>query len=401
MSASPDAKETRPSSAAPPTSSVSSANRRDSSPPPDSAVAVLQSYGYTLGESLGKGSYAVVKAAYSQKHKKRVAIKIVSKRRAPEDYLTKFLPREIQVMKRLRHPNCVCLYEAIETSSRIYLVMDMADNGDLLEYIRSKGALSEEKARDFFRQLIDATSYMHERDIVHRDLKCENLLLTQLNAIMISDFGFSRIQAKIPETQKRKLSRTFCGSYAYAPPEILRGIAYDGTMADIWSLGVVLFTMVCASLPFDDSNLKILLDQVSKRVQFPRKRGALLSVEVKNLIGRMLTSDVNDRIDIEGIRNDPWYKNNKASAVSISEVEPCTTSTHTNSQDDAESTQAEKEKTKDTVQITEDTASVPVEKMATRSSTRRKAKETEQPTKLHELPSSSERQDVRITIENE
>ena len=401
MSASPDAKETRPSSAAPPTSSVSSTSRPDSTPPPDSAVAVLQSYGYTLGESLGKGSYAVVKAAYSQKHKKRVAIKIVSKRRAPEDYLTKFLPREIQVMKRLRHPNCVCLYEAIETSSRIYLVMDMADNGDLLEYIRSKGALSEEKARDFFRQLIDATAYMHERDIVHRDLKCENLLLTQLNAIMISDFGFSRIQAKIPETQKRKLSRTFCGSYAYAPPEILRGIAYDGTMADIWSLGVVLFTMVCASLPFDDSNLKILLDQVSKRVQFPRKRGALLSVEVKNLIGRMLTSDVNDRIDIEGIRNDPWYKNNKASAVSISDVEPCTTSTHTNSQDDAESTQAEKEKTKDTAQVTEDTASVPVEKMATRSSTRRKAKETEQPTKLHELPSSSERQDVRITIENE
>ena len=403
MSASPDAKETRPSSAAPPASSVSSASRRDSSPPPDSAVAVLQSYGYTLGESLGKGSYAVVKAAYSQKHKKRVAIKIVSKRRAPEDYLTKFLPREIQVMKRLRHPNCVCLYEAIETSSRIYLVMDMADNGDLLEYIRSKGALSEEKARDFFRQLIDATAYMHERDIVHRDLKCENLLLTQLNAIMISDFGFSRIQTKIPETQKRKLSRTFCGSYAYAPPEILRGIAYDGTMADIWSLGVVLFTMVCASLPFDDSNLKILLDQVSKRVQFPRKRGALLSVEVKNLIGRMLTSDVNDRIDIEGIRNDPWYQNNKASAVSVSDVEPSTTSTHTNSQlDDAECTKTSKEKPKDTPQVTEDTASIPViEKMTTRSSTRKKAKETEQPAKVHELPSSSERQDVRITIENE
>lgn len=402
MSASPDAKETRPSSAAPPTSSVSSASRRDSSPPPDSAVAVLQSYGYTLGESLGKGSYAVVKAAYSQKHKKRVAIKIVSKRRAPEDYLTKFLPREIQVMKRLRHPNCVCLYEAIETSSRIYLVMDMADNGDLLEYIRSKGALSEEKARDFFRQLIDATAYMHERDIVHRDLKCENLLLTQLNAIMISDFGFSRIQAKIPETQKRKLSRTFCGSYAYAPPEILRGIAYDGTMADIWSLGVVLFTMVCASLPFDDSNLKILLDQVTKRVQFPRKRGALLSVEVKNLIGRMLTSDVKDRIDIEGIRNDPWYQNNKVSVVSISEVEPSTASTHTNNkQDDVENVQTGKEKANDTPQVTEVSTPVPVEKMTTRSSTRKKAHETEQPMKLQELTSSSERQDVRITIESE
>ena len=394
MSASPDAKETRPSSAAPPTSSVSSAARRDSSPPPDSAVAVLQSYGYTLGESLGKGSYAVVKAAYSQKHKKRVAIKIVSKRRAPEDYLTKFLPREIQVMKRLHHPNCVCLYEAIETSSRIYLVMDMADNGDLLEYIRSKGALSEDKARDFFRQLIDATAYMHERDIVHRDLKCENLLLTQLNAIMISDFGFSRIQARIhPGSDKRKLSHTFCGSYAYAPPEILRGIAYDGTLADIWSLGVVLFTMVCASLPFDDSNLKVLLDQVTKRVQFPRKRGALLSVEVKNLIGKMLNYNVNDRVRIYEIQRDPWFQNMSASAVSVSEVETSTSSAHTKGQqNDVENA---KEKVKETPAVTEST-----ERMTTRSASR-KAKETEQSTKLHELSSSSERADVRIKSEDD
>ncbi|XP_046851933.1 testis-specific serine/threonine-protein kinase 3-like [Xenia sp. Carnegie-2017] len=395
MSASPEAtKETRPSSVAPPTSSVTSTSKRDSSPPPDSAVAVLQSYGYTLGESLGKGSYAVVKAAYSQKHKKRVAIKIVSKRRAPDDYLTKFLPREIQVMKRLRHPNCVCLYEAIETSSRIYLVMDMADNGDLLEHIRSKGALSEEKARGYFRQLIDATAYMHDRDIVHRDLKCENLLLTQLNAIMISDFGFSRVQAKIPDSQKRKLSRTFCGSYAYAPPEILRGIAYDGTMADIWSLGVVLFTMVCASLPFDDSNLKILLEQVSKRVQFPRKRGALLTTEVKNLIGRMLTSDVSERIDIEGIRNDPWFRNNKTSTVSISEVDPSTTSTQSNSHED-ESSHEKKKTTCSPVRASEDTP--PVQRMSTRSSTRKKTKDADPPAELRDLPSSS-KQDVPIPI---
>lgn len=398
MSASSDAKDTRPRSAAPPTSSVSS-SRRDSSPPPDSAVAVLQSYGYTLGESLGKGSYAVVKAAYSQKHKKRVAIKIVSKRRAPEDYLTKFLPREIQVMKRLRHSNCVCLYEAIETSSRIYLVMDMADNGDLLEYIRSKGALPEEKAREFFRQLIDATAYMHERDIVHRDLKCENLLLTQLNVIMISDFGFSRIQMKTPETQKRKLSRTFCGSYAYAPPEILRGIAYDGTMADIWSLGVVLFTMVCASLPFDDTNLKILLDQVSKKVQFPRKRGALLSLELKNLIGRMLTSDVNDRIDIEGIRNDPWFLNNKASEDSMSGTSAVCGHSKNQSGEDVPS--QDKDKIKEETGATNSNKEPEKVIFITRPLTGVKMAENEPVTKPHDLPSSSERQDVRITIEND
>ena len=399
MSASSDAKDTRPRSAAPPTSSVSS-SRRDSSPPPDSAVAVLQSYGYTLGESLGKGSYAVVKAAYSQKHKKRVAIKIVSKRRAPEDYLTKFLPREIQVMKRLRHTNCVCLYEAIETSSRIYLVMDMADNGDLLEYIRSKGALPEEKARDFFRQLIEATAYMHDRDIVHRDLKCENLLLTQFNVIMISDFGFSRIQMKAPETQKRKLSRTFCGSYAYAPPEILRGIAYDGTMADIWSLGVVLFTMVCASLPFDDSNLKILLDQVSTRVQFPRKRGALLSLELKNLIGRMLTCDVNERIDIEGIRNDPWFLlDHKSSQASIAAVQTSTVSAQTKNQNGEAGPSKEKDHIKEESGATNTKKETENIILTTRPQNGRPKTANEPNT--HELPSSSERSDVRITVESD
>jgi serine kinase len=242
-----------------------------------------------------------------------VAVKIVTKKKAPDDYLTKFLPREIQVMKHLRHENIVGLHEAIETSSRIYIILDLADNGDLLEFIRSNGAIQEDEARRLFHQLIDATEYLHNKGVVHRDLKCENILLNHGNRIIISDFGFARTQHIMPDTNKRRLSQTFCGSYAYAPPEILRGIAYDGTLADIWSLGVVLYTMVCASLPFDDTNLKVLLEQVSREVVFSRRRR--VSDEVKDLVKKILVADVGNRLSIENIRRHPWFLGIKLNEV--------------------------------------------------------------------------------------
>ena len=132
----------------------------------DNASMLLAAYGYVLGDSLGKGSYAVVKVAFSKKLKRQVAIKIITKKKAPQDYLKKFLPREIAVMKQLNHPNVIGLNEAIETSSRIFLVMDMADGGDLLDYIKTNGAISENEARGFFRQLVVASEYLHSMDVV-------------------------------------------------------------------------------------------------------------------------------------------------------------------------------------------------------------------------------------------
>lgn len=277
----------------------------------DSAASLLAQYGYELGEQLGKGSYAIVRGANSKKHKRRVAIKIVSKKKAPEDYLQKFLPREIQVLKRLRHPHCISLLEAIETNSRIYLITNLAENGDLLEYIRENGAMPDNEARRLFRQLTAATEYFHSLGIVHRDLKCENLLLDGHYNIMVSDFGFARGQMLDPEKGKRSMSKTFCGSYAYAPPEILNGIPYDGTYADIWSLGVVLYTIVSASLPFDDSNLKTLLDQVMKPVHFSSRKK--ISSEVKHLICKMLCPSVESRYKISDIKRHHWFHGEKAS----------------------------------------------------------------------------------------
>lgn len=185
-------------------------------------TALLERYGYQLGEILGKGSYAVVRKANSKRHKKIVAIKIICKKKAPDDFLTKFLPREIKILKKIRHAHVIPLIEVIESNTRMYIITEIAENGDLLEYIRRNGAIPEAKARDMFRQLIAGVYYIHKLDIVHRDLKCENLLLGKDLNLIISDFGFARDNLTTA-TGKRKLSHTYCGSYAYAPPEILKG----------------------------------------------------------------------------------------------------------------------------------------------------------------------------------
>ncbi|KXJ09929.1 testis-specific serine/threonine-protein kinase 1 [Exaiptasia diaphana] len=265
--------------------------------------ALLERYGYAIGEFLGKGSYAVVRKANSRRYKKEVAIKIICKKKAPEDFLTKFLPREIKVLKKIRHNNVLSLLEVIETNTRMYIITDLAANGDLLEYIRSHGALSEDRGKDMFQQLVSGVSYIHDNEIVHRDLKCENILLDKEMNLIISDFGFAK-DSIVTATGKKKLSHTYCGSYAYAPPEILKGIAYDATLADVWSMGVILYTMLCGRLPFDDSNLRSLLQQVHKKVAFPSR--VKLSDSAKAIICKMLTWNVPERITIEQLLKDPW-----------------------------------------------------------------------------------------------
>lgn len=204
---------------------------------------VLEAHGYTIIRNLGHGSYATVKLAYSEKHKSNVAIKIISKRRAPNDYIMKFLPREIDVVKLLKHPNLVIFLQSIETNTRVYIIMEEASGGDLLDVIRKQKRIPEKQAGIWMRQLCDGIEYCHSRGVVHRDLKCENLLLDSRGNIKIIDFGFAR-SGMLPVDGRFKKSETFCGSYAYAAPEILMGIPYIPQLADIWSSGVILYVMV-------------------------------------------------------------------------------------------------------------------------------------------------------------
>lgn len=270
-----------------------------------SSETEAEKYGYTLGKTLGFGSYANVKEAYSSKFKCRVAMKIINKRTAPRDFLVKFLPREIETTKKLDHKSLVTFYETIETSERVYMAMELCINGDLLDVIQTRKYIRENTAGHWFHQLVDGVDYLHENGIVHRDLKCENLLLDKNDNLKITDFGFARCDLKTEPDAPKILSRTFCGSYAYAPPEILMGIPYEPEKADIWSMGVILFTMLFGKLPFDDANYKNLMKQVKNRVKFPQNPP--VPNDCKCLLLDIFTT-ADKRAGIQDIQKDVWFR---------------------------------------------------------------------------------------------
>ncbi|XP_043411830.1 testis-specific serine/threonine-protein kinase 4 isoform X2 [Prionailurus bengalensis] len=282
--------------------------------PPTSAYrSVMEEYGYEVGKVIGNGSYGTVYEAYYTKQKIMVAVKIISKKKASEDYLNKFLPREIQVMKVLRHKYLINFYQAIETTSRVYIILELAQGGDVLEWIQHYGACSEPHAGKWFSQMTLGIAYLHSKGIVHRDLKLENLLLDKWENVKISDFGFAKM---VPSNQTVRgssscrhmncfthLSRTYCGSFAYACPEILLGLPYNPFLSDTWSMGVILYTLVVARLPFDDTNLLKLLKETQKEVTFPPNYS--ISQECKNLVFQTLCQ-ATKRATILDIIKDPW-----------------------------------------------------------------------------------------------
>ncbi|XP_014635950.1 PREDICTED: testis-specific serine/threonine-protein kinase 4 isoform X4 [Ceratotherium simum simum] len=269
-------------------------NTLEAAPPTSAYRSVMEEYGYEVGKVIGNGSYGTVYEAYYTKQKVMVAVKIISKKKASEDYLNKFLPREIQVMKVLRHKYLINFYQAIETTSRVYIILELAQGGDVLEWIQRYGACSEPLAGKWFSQMTLGIAYLHSKGIVHRDLKLENLLLDKRENVKISDFGFAKmVSSNQPVCSSpsyhqvncfTQLSQTYCGSFAYACPEILLGLPYNPFLSDTWSMGVILYTLVVAHLPFDDTNLKKLLKETQKEVTFPSNQTISQECKVQLLI---------------------------------------------------------------------------------------------------------------------
>ena len=183
----------------------------------------LRQHGYQLLDDLplGEGSYAKVRKAYSRKMKLHVAIKIIDRKKAPEDFLKKFLPRELGIIQLLKHPNIIHVYEVLDIGEKVFVVMDIAAGGDLLDYIKTKGFVKENLSKRVFLQMVQAVKHCHENGVLHRDLKCENILLDEKANVKITDFGFAR------QFNKSEFCRTFCGSAAYAAYEILKGNRID------------------------------------------------------------------------------------------------------------------------------------------------------------------------------
>uniref|UniRef100_A0A671DTN1 MAP/microtubule affinity-regulating kinase 3 n=1 Tax=Rhinolophus ferrumequinum TaxID=59479 RepID=A0A671DTN1_RHIFE len=251
---------------------------------------------YRLLKTIGKGNFAKVKLARHILTGREVAIKIIDKTQLNPTSLQKLF-REVRIMKILNHPNIVKLFEVIETDKTLYLIMEYASGGEVFDYLVAHGRMKEKEARAKFRQIVSAVQYCHQKRIVHRDLKAENLLLDADMNIKIADFGFSN-----EFTVGGKLD-TFCGSPPYAAPELFQGKKYDGPEVDVWSLGVILYTLVSGSLPFDGQNLKELRERVLRgkyRIPF------YMSTDCENLLKRFLVLNPIKRGTLEQIMKDRW-----------------------------------------------------------------------------------------------
>ncbi|KAJ8388311.1 hypothetical protein AAFF_G00134650 [Aldrovandia affinis] len=251
---------------------------------------------YDIERTLGKGNFAVVKLARHRITKTEVAIKIIDKTQLDAVNLEKIY-REVQIMKMLDHPHIIKLYQVMETKNMLYLVTEYAKNGEIFDYLASHGRLSEQEARRKFWQILSAVEYCHNRNIVHRDLKAENLLLDSHMNIKIADFGFGNF------FQPGEPLATWCGSPPYAAPEVFEGQQYEGPHLDIWSMGVVLYVLVCGALPFDGPTLPVLRQRVLEgRFRIPY----FMTEDCEHLIRRMLVLDPSKRLSVAQIKEHRW-----------------------------------------------------------------------------------------------
>eukprot|EP00826_Nyctotherus_ovalis_P053888 TRINITY_DN7033_c0_g1_i3.p1 TRINITY_DN7033_c0_g1~~TRINITY_DN7033_c0_g1_i3.p1 ORF type:complete len:608 (+),score=134.11 TRINITY_DN7033_c0_g1_i3:179-2002(+) len=253
---------------------------------------------YVIGKTIGEGTFGKVKLGTHTVTGAKVAIKILEKKciLKKNDFIR--VLREISLLKAMRHPHIVQLYEIIETPKQLYLIMEYATHGELFDYIVLHKRVDEATALRLFRQIVSGMAYLHSQNIIHRDLKPENLLLDSGDNIKIVDFGLSN------RAPGNSLLKTACGSPCYAPPEMLLGKKYRGPPADVWSSGVVLYALLCGHLPFDDPSTARLYDKITNAefaVPAHVSRGA------RDLIGRMLKVEPSARCSVEDIRRHPWF----------------------------------------------------------------------------------------------
>ncbi|XP_048972230.1 maternal embryonic leucine zipper kinase isoform X3 [Canis lupus baileyi] len=267
---------------------------------------------YELYETIGTGGFAKVKLACHILTGEMVAIKIMDKNALGSD-----LPRiktEIEALKNLRHQHICQLYHVLETANKIFMVLEFwrlgiprsrrwhgqyCPGGELFDYIISQDRLSEEETRVVFRQILSAVAYVHSQGYAHRDLKPENLLFDEYHKLKLIDFGLC---AK-PKGNKDYHLQTCCGSLAYAAPELIQGKSYLGSEADVWSMGILLYVLMCGFLPFDDDNVMALYKKIMRgKYEVPK----WLSSSSILLLQQMLQVDPKKRISMKNLLSHPW-----------------------------------------------------------------------------------------------
>ena len=261
---------------------------------------------YTFLKTIGEGTFGKVKLALHKLTQEKVAIKILEKKKINSKKDLERIEKEIKYMKILNHPNIVKIYEIIEDENNFYIVMEYVPGGELFNYIVKNKRLTENEASFFYSQIIHIIQEIHKHKICHRDLKPENLLLTQNKTIKIIDFGLSN--------EYIDYLMTPCGSPCYASPEVIKGMKYSGLGIDLWASGIILFSMLCGYLPFDDKNNDVLFKKILKcKIEFPKNNNVIISEKAKDLILKILQLEPAKRITLDEILVHPFlvYGNKK------------------------------------------------------------------------------------------
>lgn len=258
---------------------------------------------YEIGKTIGEGTFGKVKLAVNMETGEKMAIKVLDKSIIQRQNMGAQVKREISIMKLVRHPYVVQLREVLASSSKIFLVCELITGGELFDKIVEKQRFSEEEARFYFRQLLEGMEYCHSQGVCHRDLKPENILLDGAGNVKISDFGLSNLYSG-GDDEALKLLHTTCGTPNYVAPEVLADKGYDGRMADVWSMGVILYVLLAGFLPFDEPSMSTLFSKIqAAEFSYPR----WFSAEARSVIDRILVPDPKQRLTLGQMKAHPFW----------------------------------------------------------------------------------------------
>jgi serine/threonine protein kinase len=255
---------------------------------------------YTLTKIIGKGSFSNVYKAYHIETTELYAIKVVSLKNLANKMIEN-IESEISITIKIKHDNIVRLYETIKTDKYICLVIDYCDGEDLNKYIKKNGRISEKQTKKFMTQIASGLHYLHSLNLIHRDLKPHNILLSKNGNIKIADFGF------VKDYTENSMFDTLCGSPIYMAPEILQHKKYDAKV-DLWSIGIILYEMLCAEPPFMASN-HIQLLKIIETTKFKFQKNIIISSDCINIIESLLVVDPKERISFDDFFNHPFFEN--------------------------------------------------------------------------------------------
>jgi len=257
---------------------------------------------YELKTELGRGAFSIVYLATQKASGQQYAVKVINKKDLGKDY-EKNLKMEVDILKKVNHPNIIALKELFDTPDKLYLVMELVTGGELFDKIVEKGSYTESEAGQLVRKIVSAVDYLHNLGIVHRDLKPENLLLKRADndlEIAIADFGLSKIVGQ------QMMMQTACGTPSYVAPEVLNASGY-GKEVDMWSIGVITYILLCGFPPFYGDTVPEIFEQIMEaNFDYPEEYWGTVSKEAKDFINKLLVVDSDKRLTASDALRHPW-----------------------------------------------------------------------------------------------